>query len=167
VARDTDCDLIATAYERRYGALSPYVRGLLGGETDVLVHRSVDGRTEWSDVLVPVRRASDVAHSMLDFAARLAGDAGRISLATCVGSERERHRGEEMLANLAETVDRPVETRVATGPVEPFLERNADAYDLVIVGSSTDRSKASRLVSPPTSERVRDLDADLAIVDRR
>ena len=39
-------------------------------------------------------------------------------------------------------------------------------YDLVVVGSSGDRSTASRLVSRPTFERVDELDCDFAILDR-
>jgi hypothetical protein len=34
------------------------------------------------------------------------------------------------------------------------------------MGASRDRSRASRLVSPPTFRRVGDLDVDVAIVDR-
>ena len=166
VARETNCDLIATAYEERHGVLSRYVRSLLAGGTDVIVHQSADGRTDWSRSLVPVRRASDVAHSMLDFAARLAGEDGHISVATCIGSERERRRAEETLANLVETVDGTVETRVSTASIEQFLTDNAGEFDLVLMGASTDRSAASRFISPPTFERIRKLDADVAIVDR-
>jgi hypothetical protein len=42
----------------------------------------------------------------------------------------------------------------------------AGSYDLVIIGASRDRSVASRFVSPPTFERIGDLDADVAILDR-
>jgi hypothetical protein len=34
------------------------------------------------------------------------------------------------------------------------------------MGASTDRSRASRFVSPPTFERIQELDCDVAIVDR-
>jgi hypothetical protein len=37
---------------------------------------------------------------------------------------------------------------------------------MVFVGASRDRSAASRLISPPTFERLADIDADAAIVDR-
>ncbi|PSP53480.1 universal stress protein UspA, partial [Halobacteriales archaeon QH_3_68_24] len=58
VASETNCDLVAAPYEERDGELSPFVRGLFRGRTDVLVHRSRAGRTRWRRVLVPVRRAS-------------------------------------------------------------------------------------------------------------
>jgi hypothetical protein len=51
-------------------------------------------------------------------------------------------------------------------PVEPFLEEAAGGYDLAIIGASRDRSVASRFVSPPTFERITDVDADVAILDR-
>lgn len=166
VAHDTDCDLIAASYEEDGGGLAPGVGDLFECELDVVVHHSNDGRTDWSDVLVPVRQANDLAHSMLDVASRLAGDTGRLSAAKCVGGERQRRRAEEILTDLAETTDRAVETRVSTAPVESFLSHNAGEFDLVVIGASTDRSNASRFVSPPTFERVGDLDADVVIVDR-
>jgi nucleotide-binding universal stress UspA family protein len=166
VAHNTDCDLIAASYEERHGGLAPEVMDLFDCELDVLVHRSADGRTDWSDVLVPVRQAGDLAHSMLDIGSRLAAVTGQLSAASCVGSERVRRRAEETLANLAETVHRAVETRVSTTTIETFLERNAARFDVVIMGASMDRSGASRFVSPPTFERLDDLDADMGIVDR-
>lgn len=166
VAHDTDCDLIAASYEERHGGLAPEVIELFECEMDVLVHRSAEGRTDWSDVLVSVRRAGDLAHSMLNFGSRLAGVTGQLSAASCVGSDRERRRAEETLANLAETVHRAVETRVSTTTIETFLERNAARFDVVIMGASMDRSGVSRFVSPPTFERIDDLNADMIIVDR-
>ncbi|WP_415379204.1 HPP family protein [Halosimplex sp. TS25] len=165
-ANEVDCDLVAAAYERRHGALSPYVRDLFRGDVDVLVHRSSDGRTRWKRVMVPVRRASDVAHGMIDFATRLVGRSGRVSVCSCVSGERERRRAEDMLADLVEAFDGNFETRVATESIERYLAENAAQFDLVFMGASTDRSAASRLISPPTFERIDDLDADVAIVDR-
>ena len=165
-ARETNCDLIAAAYEQRHGALSPYLQSLFRGEVDVLVHRSADGRTRWGRVLVPVRGASDVAHSMLDFAGRLTGQDGHVSVATCVSGDRSRRRGEAMLADLVEAFDGGFETRVSTLSIERFLAETAGGFDLVVMGASRDRSAASRLVSPPTFERIQALDADVAIVDR-
>jgi hypothetical protein len=166
-AREVNCDLVAASYEQRHGGLSPYVRELFGGETDVVVHRSHAGRTRWKRVLVPVRRASDVAHSMLDFAQRLAGRSGHVSVGTCVGDgERERRRAEEMLADLVEAFDGDFETRVSRQPIERFLTHNGSQFDLVIMGASRDRSAASRFISPPTFERIQDVEADVAIVDR-
>ncbi|MFC7176089.1 hypothetical protein [Halosegnis marinus] len=59
-----------------------------------------------------------------------------------------------------------METRVSRLEIEPFLERAAPHFDLVFMGASRDRSAASRLLSPPTFERLDDLDADVAVVDR-
>ncbi|MFC7141198.1 HPP family protein [Halosimplex aquaticum] len=165
-AHEVDCDLVAAAYERRHGALSPYLYDLFDGDLDVLVHRSADGRTRWERVMVPVRRASDVAHGMVDFATRLVGRGGHISVCSCVSGDRERRRAEDMLADLVEAFDGGFETRVATQSIERYLAENAAQFDLVFMGASTDRSAASRLVSPPTFERIEDLDADVAIVDR-
>jgi len=165
-ARETNCDLVAAAYEQRHGALTPYIHDLFRGEVDVVVHRSAAGRTRWKRVMVPVRRASDVAHSMLDFARRLVGRSGRISVCSCVSGERERRRAEEMLAGLVDPFEGRFETRVAAEPIERYLADNAEDFDLVFMGASTDRSAASRLISPPTFERIQELDADVAIVDR-
>lgn len=164
-AHETGCDLVAAPYETADGGLSPFVTALFRSDVDVLAHRATDpGRTEWDDVLVPVRRASDVAHEMLEFAVRLAG-ADRVTLATCIGPNGDRRRAESMLADLAGTVP-GVETCVSRREIEPFLERTAPAFDLVFMGASRDRSAASRLVSPPTFERIGTLEADVAIVDR-
>jgi hypothetical protein len=116
--------------------------------------------------MVPVRGTSDVAHGMLDFARRLVGRSGRISVCSCVSGERERSRAEAMLADLVEPFDGSFETRVATESIERYLADNADEFDLVFMGASTDRSAASRFVSPPTFERIQDVEADVAIVDR-
>jgi len=165
-ATAVNCDLIAASYEERHGALSPYVRDLFRGRTDVVVHRSRAGRTRWKDVLVPVRSASDVAHGMLEFATRLTGRTGSVSVATCVTSDRERRRAEDTLADLVEPFDGEFETRTSTRPIERYLAECGSEFDLIIMGASRNRSAASRLVSPPTFERIQDVDADVAIVDR-
>lgn len=169
-AHDNSCDLIVTPYETDGDRLAPYIRELFGSDTDTLVHRcsTPDNPTggEWRDVLVPVRRAGDVAHKMIDFATRLAGDHGRVSVCHCIGAEDARSDAERMLGNLAETADGNVETRVARADIVDFLTRASGSYDLVIIGSSADRSTASRFVSRPTFERVDELDCDFAILDR-
>jgi nucleotide-binding universal stress UspA family protein len=167
-AREANCDLVAVPYESKHGSVTAFVRELFRGDVDVLVHHSHDGRTRWQRILVPVRRASDVAHSMLDFATRLARRTGEISVGTCVASDRERRRGEQMLADLVEPFDGTIETRVSRQGIETFLVEHAAAYDLVIVGASQDRSAASRFISPPTFERIDndELGTDVAIVDR-
>ena len=165
-AEATNCDLIVAPYESEHGALTPYLRRLFKGETDVLVHRSWDGRTRWREVLVPVRRASDVAHHMIDFAVRLSSRSGRVGVATCISDRDDRRRAESMLADLAEPFDGAIETRVAQADIQSFLTDNGPAYDLVIIGASQDRSAASRFIAPPTFERLTDVETDVAIVDR-
>ncbi len=165
-AAGANCDLIAVPYETKHGSLSPFVRELFRGDTDVLVHRSLEGRTDWREVMVPVRGASDVAHSMIDFGLRLVGKTGRVSVCHCIRSADQRRRADAMLADLVETFDGNVETRVASASIEQYLSRNAPEYDLVCIGASRDRSAASRMISPPTFERIRDLETDVAIVDR-
>jgi hypothetical protein len=103
---------------------------------------------------------------MIDFAERLVGDGGDLSVCTCIGTEVERRPAETRLANLVETVERPVETRVARSEVTAYLTSNAAAYDLVVIGSSGDRSAASRFISPPTFERIAEVETDIAVVDR-
>ena len=165
-ATNTNCDLVVTPYEEDRGLLSPYVRGVFDSRFDAVAFRSTTGRRRWRRVLVTVARPGDTAHAMLDFAARLAGPGGSLSVCTCIDAEVERRRAESRLADLAETVDADVETRVARGRVTDFIGANANAYDLLVVGSSGDRSRASRFLSPPTFERLRDVDCDVAVVDR-
>jgi nucleotide-binding universal stress UspA family protein len=165
-AANTNCDLVVTPYEEDHGLLSPYVRGVFDSRFDAVAFRSTTGRRRWRRLLVTVARPGDTAHAMLDFAARLAGKGGNISVCTCIDAEVERRRAESRLANLAETVDVDVETRVARSRITDFIGANASAYDLLIVGSSGDRSRASRFVSPPTFEQLHDVDCDVAIVDR-
>ncbi|MFC7072590.1 HPP family protein [Halovenus rubra] len=167
-AQRANCDLVATPYEADEEQLSQFVRTLFNGEHDVLVHRANSDKTTWKRVLVPVRGTSDVAHGMVDFAARLAGSTGFVSVANCTGSgtERGRRQAESMLSDLVEPFAGPIETRVATMDIDPFLEHNASEYDLVIMGASRNRSLASRLLTPPTFQRVGDLDTDVMIVDR-
>jgi hypothetical protein len=165
-ATNTNCDLVVTPYEEDRGLLSPYVRGVFDSRFDAVAFRSTTGQRRWRRILVTVARPGDTAHAMLDFAARLAGGSGTVSVCTCIDAEVERRRAESRLANLAETVDVDVETRVARSEVTEFIGANADAYDLLIVGSSGDRSRASRFVSPPTFERLHDVACDVAVVDR-
>lgn len=167
-ARRANCDLVVTPYEVEDGRLSPFVRTLFQGEYDVFAHRAEGELTDWNQILVPVRGTSDVAHGMVEFATRLAGTSGFVSVATCPGScsEREHRRAESMLSDLVEPFSGPIETRVAEMEVDDFLEQNAADYDLVIMGASRDRSLASRLLTPPTFQRVGELNVDVAIVDR-
>jgi len=164
VAAAANCDLVVTPYQQQRGGLSPFVADLFRSEFDVVAFRSVTGETRWRRVLVPVRRAGSVAHAMLDYAERLAGGVGTVSVATCIDTERERRRAERVLSDLVETVGARVETRVSRSTIEEFIARNGGHYDLVILGASTDRSAASRFVSPPTFERIEETATDVAIV---
>lgn len=165
-AHDANCDLIVTPYEEHRGGLSPFVRRLFRSDFDVIAFRSFEGRTRWREILVPIRKAGDTAHGMIDFAKRLSGPTGSVGVCTCIAAETMRRSAEHMLANAVETFSGHIETRVSRSPLETFLERNAGGYDLVIIGASTDRSTASRFVSPPTFERIQDLETDMAIVHR-
>lgn len=178
-ARETNCDLIVAPYEEEEGATANYLRRLFRGDRDVILFQpnerrranpddetglTSDDRTRWRRIMVPVRTAGELAHVMIDFAHRLAGQSGSVSVCSCIVGESERRAAETTLANLIETFHGSFETRVSRSTIEEFLATNAAYYDLVIIGASTDRSKASRLLSPPTFERVRDVDTDVAIV---
>jgi nucleotide-binding universal stress UspA family protein len=166
-AANANCDLVVTPYEEDRGLLSSYVRGVFESPIDTVAFRSTTGRRRWKRVLVTVARPGDTAHAMLDFAARLVGQSGTVSVCTCIDREVERRPAEKRLANLAETVGVDVETRVARSEITGFIDANAGGYDLLVIGSSRERSKASRFVSPPTFERLRDVACDVAVVDRR
>lgn len=165
-AEAESCDLIVCPYETEDGDPSRFVRTILNGTVDAIVFRPSDGRTEWNRILVLVRSPGELANAMLDFANRLVLARGTISACTCISNRRERRSAEIMLENLVESFSESIETRIATGSVEQFLERNTSLYDLAVIGASTDRSAASRFVSTPTFERIQEVDCDLAIVHR-
>ncbi|GAA0226424.1 HPP family protein [Haladaptatus pallidirubidus] len=168
-AREVNCDLIVAPYEKRHGGLSPFVRGLFRGNVDAIAYRpGLDGnpRRRWKRVLVPVRRAGNTAHTMIDFARRLVGRSGSVSVCTCIDREAERRATESTLADLVEAFSGSFETRVSRSSIEDFLSANDDHYDLMIIGASTDRSAASRFISPPTFERMHEIDCDVAVVHR-
>ncbi|MFC7046844.1 HPP family protein [Halobacteriaceae archaeon GCM10025711] len=164
-AEETNCDLVVAPYQAD-GPGGNYITDLFRADLDVVAFRSADGRTRWKRIMVPVRRAGDVAHAMIDFAERLAGKTGSVSVCTCIDREDERRQAEGMLANLAETTTVRCETRVSRSNVEEFVRHNDAQYDLVFLGASTDRSTASRLISRPTFERLDDVTTDVAIVHR-
>jgi hypothetical protein len=165
-ARNANCDLVVTPYEAHHGALSTFVRGIFGSEFDAVAFRSSTDRRRWSRVLVLVARPGDTAHAMIDFATRLTHGRGMVSVTTCVGSDVERRRAENRLDHLVETVEGNVETRVARSSVDDFIAANAGHYDLLVLGSSGERSPASRFVSPPMFQRLEGLDCDVAVFDR-
>ena len=100
---------------------------------------------------------------MLDFARRLTDGSG-VTVGTCITRNAQRRSAERTLANLVETVRCPCETHVAQADIEEYLVDHASEYDLVMVGASTDRSAASRLLSRPTFERLQDVECDVAVV---
>ena len=163
-ARNADCDLVVTPSETG-DAPSTYLRGVFAGPIDAVAFRSQSDRRRWARVLVLVARPGDTAHGMIDFASRVAG-AGTVSVTTCIGSASERRPAETRLERLVETVEGSVETRVARSSVEAFVDANAGSYDLIVVGSSGERSPASRLVSPPTFGRLEGFDCDVAVFNR-
>ncbi|WP_327051103.1 HPP family protein [Halomicrococcus gelatinilyticus] len=168
-ADETNCDLVVAPYEEHRGALSGFVRSLFQGDVDAIAYRPApdsDPRRRWRHVLVPVRRAGDTAHAMIDFARRLTGRTGSVGVCNCIQRESDRRDAESMLADLVEAFEGTFETRVARADITRFLAANDDHYDLFLIGASTDRSAASRFVSPPTFERLQELDADVAIVHR-
>ncbi|KAB1198643.1 MULTISPECIES: HPP family protein [Haloferax] len=165
-AENTNSDLVVTPYEEDRGLLSDYVRDLFGGKYDTVAFRSVGASYRWDRILVLVARPGDTAHGMIDFGTRLAGKTGSVSVTTCISAEVERRRAESKLANLVETVDGNIETRVARTDVTKFITSNAESYDLVVLGSSGERSSASRFIAPPTFERIREIDCDVAVFDR-
>lgn len=166
-ARRNNCDLIVTPYEEHdRGGLSSFIGGLFDGDIDVIAFRSNDGRCRWRRRLVAVRGAGDTARTMVDFALRLADPGSPTTVCTCIDDESQRRSAENRLAELVDAFSGRFETQVATETVEAYLARMAPQYDVLFVGSSTDRSTASRFVSPPTFRKLRDLETDVAIVHR-
>jgi nucleotide-binding universal stress UspA family protein/uncharacterized membrane protein len=161
-ARDTNCDLVVLPDEVAAGEPSSYRAGVFGGPIDAIAFRSQSERRRWNRVLVLVARPGDTAHGMIDFATRVAGS-GTVSVTTCIGAESERRSAEARLERLVETATGNLETRVARSSVESFVSANAASYDLIVLGSSGGRSPASRLLSPPTAERLRGIDCDVAV----
>ncbi|NKE34315.1 HPP family protein [Natronococcus sp. JC468] len=166
-ARENNCDLIVAPYaESDRGGLSAFITGLFDSEIDVIAFRSSDGRSRWRRSLVAVRGAGDTARAMVDFALRIADSRRPVSVSTCIDHESHRRSAETTLADLVDAFSGPFETHVVTEPVEDYLSRVASRYDVVFIGSSTDRSTASRFVSPPTFRKLGDLESDVAIVHR-
>lgn len=168
VARATNCDLIAVPYatDETEDRISPFLRALFRSDRDVVALRSANGVEDWRRLLVPVRRDGEVAHAMIDFAERLAGDRGSVTVAHCIANERRRSQAESMLATLVDQFERALETRVSKSTIHSFLAENCGHYDLTFIGASTDRSVASRVISPPTFRQIQDLECDFAIVHR-
>ena len=163
-AHALECDLVVAGHPEGLSEPSPYLAGLFGSDLDAIALQTTGQRSSWSRVLVLVRGPGRTARAMLDFAIRLAATPERVSVAHTIETTERRREAESMLAELVESVDADVETRVAQGPVGAFLDRNGAYYDVVFVGSSTDRSVASRILSPPTFTDLGTVEADLALV---
>lgn len=164
VAHDMNCDLIVTPYETADGSLTPFIQSIFKNEIDVVVYRAVDEGETWQRLLLLIKEPGDLAHSMLDFAQRLTAESGFVSVTKCVSNSSQRRKAERMLESLVEAFDAIHETRVATTSIDQYLERNGHHYDLILVGASTDRSPASRVLTPPTFEKIQNVDTDVAIV---
>ncbi|ELZ25974.1 HPP family protein [Natrinema limicola] len=167
-ARQQNCDLVVAPYaEHENGGLSSFLKGLFDSEIDVIAFRS-NGirRRHWRSSLVAVRGAGDTARAMVDFAIRVTEPGRPVTVSTCIDDESRRRPAENTLADLVDAFSGRFETHVVTAPVETYLSRVAPRYDVCFVGSSTDRSAASRFVSPPTFRKLSDLEADVAIVHR-
>lgn len=167
LATETGSDLIVVPFEPDGDRASPYLRNLFDGPHDVIALRAVADHDEWRRLLVPVRRDGEVAHAMVDFAQRLAGDRGSVTVCHCLEDGRSRHVAESMLANVVDQFERALETRVTATSIQAFLAENCGHYDLTFIGASRDRSAASRVLSPPTFRQLQNLDCDFAVVDRR
>lgn len=165
-ARDANCDLIVTSYEGQDEGLSPFITKLFNGDLDVVVHRAVEDHSSWERVLAPVHHGGVVANRIIEFATRLVGSTGQVSVCHCIDTNQERDRAESILRHLVEPFSGNVETRITRSSIEDLIVRAAPQYDLIMVGASTDRSVVTWFIDPPTFERVGDIECDLAIVHR-
>lgn len=92
-----NCDLVVTPYEEDNGHLSAYVQGIFNQPVDTISFRSETAVMNWQRILVLVVRDGDTAHGMIDFATRLAGNEGMVSVTTCISDKTERRRAETRL----------------------------------------------------------------------
>jgi hypothetical protein len=168
-ARTVDCDLVVSRYDyqelEREGPTS-FLAGLFRGGIDVIGFHSAERQTSWSRILVLVKTADELSHAMLDFANRLATATANVSVCRCISDPSERNRAESMLHDLVSSFQAQFETRVSYGNVPEFLRRYGRNYDLAIVGASSERSTASKVLSPPTFVDLEDVECDVAIVHR-
>jgi len=166
-ARQVNCDLIVSSCpDSENGSIEPssYVQGILGGPIDSVAFDSAERQTSWSRILVMVHGGGHTAHAMVDFAQRLAPRPRTITLCTCLSDKGDRHSAESVLDDLASSFSSRFETRVSYNTVPEYLATTSSRYDLVVIGASTGRSRASRLVSPPTVEQLDTVECDLAVV---
>lgn len=164
MAVELGSDLVVTPLQKEHGRPLPQVQELFDSDFDVIAFQPGNSSTRWERVLVPVRKAGTIAQTMLGAARRVAGDTGRVSVCSCISRSSERRPTERMLSGLVETIRCPCETHVARATIDDYLSERARNYDLLIIGASTDRSTASRWLSPPTFERLDGVDCDIAVI---
>ncbi|MGZ0746508.1 HPP family protein [Haloparvum sp. AD34] len=162
-AREANCDLVVPPFS---DATEPFVQQVFESDVDAVALRAADGHESWRRVLVMIARPGDTAHAMVDFADRLAGEGGRVSVCTCIDSERERRRAEEKLARVAETETTPIETRVIESSPGEFCASAAGFYDLILVGATRGDGPLLSVFSPADLETLAEVDCDLGIVER-
>ena len=162
-AREANCDLVVPPFSSE---TEPFVRKAFASNVDTVALRAADGHDSWRRVLVMVARPGDTAHAMVDFAERLAGANGRVSVCTCIDSDRERRRAEEKLARLAETETAPIETRVVESSPGDFCVSAANYYDLVLVGASRGEGPLLSIFSRDRLAEFDAADCDVGIVER-
>ncbi|MFB6234484.1 MAG: HPP family protein [Halopenitus sp.] len=162
-AREANCDLVIPPFS---DATEPFVQQVFESNVDTVALRAADGHESWRRVLVMVARPGDTAHAMVDFAERLAGEGGRVSVCTCIDSERERRRAEEKLARVSETETTPIETRVIESSPGDFCASAAGFYDLILVGATRGEGPLLSVFSTEDLERLDEVDCDLGIVER-
>lgn len=162
-AREANCDLVVPPFS---ADTEPLVEGVFASDLDTVALRAAAGHESWQRVLVMVARPGDTAHAMVDFAERLAGTNGRVSVCTCIDSERERRRAEEKLARVAETETTPIETRVIEASPGDFCASAAGFYDLVLVGATRGEGPLLSIFSQDRLAEFDEVDCDLGIVER-
>jgi hypothetical protein len=162
-AREANCDLVVPPFS---ADTEPFVTDVFENDVDAVALRAADGHESWRRVLVMVARPGDTAHAMVDFAERLAGSNGRVSVCTCIDSKRERRRAEEKLARVAETEATPIETRVIEAAPGEFCSSAAGYYDLVLVGATRGESPLLSIFSTEVLETLQEADCDVGIVER-
>lgn len=168
-AEAVECDLVVSQYRPRAsedGTQDGFVPGLFRNGIDVIGFHTTEHKTSWSRILVLVKTPGTSAHAMIDFARRLAPTPTNVSLCRCIEDASERGEAEAMLRDIVSSFKTGFETRVAYGDVESFLARNAKYYDLAIIGSSSERGTASKVLSPPTFESLEEIDSDIAVVHK-
>lgn len=156
----SDTDLVAMSVTGD----DPATARVFAMDTDAVLLRAHTGTTAWNRVLVMVARPGDTAHAMLDFAGRIAGTGGSVDVCTCVPREAARRGAERTLADLAETADSPVETRVALADPVEYVGRRAAQYDLVLVGAPHAGDDPMRFLTGSAADRLGALECDLAVV---